>query len=71
MPVNGGKPFQTLQVTITDECSSAPGDNSRTKDRLKYYVDLAKLAEKHKTLASSLRILMPDMRFMMVIWMQC
>ncbi|TVY44835.1 Dimethyl-sulfide monooxygenase [Lachnellula subtilissima] len=27
---------------------SAPGDNSRTKDRLKYYTDLAKLAEKHK-----------------------
>jgi alkanesulfonate monooxygenase SsuD/methylene tetrahydromethanopterin reductase-like flavin-dependent oxidoreductase (luciferase family) len=28
--------------------TSAPGDNSRTKDRLKYYIDLAKLAEKHK-----------------------
>ena len=28
--------------------NSAPGDNSRTKDRLKYYIDLAKLAEKHK-----------------------
>ena len=27
---------------------SAPGDNSRTKDSLKYYTDLAKLAEKHK-----------------------
>ncbi|KAK3046901.1 hypothetical protein LTR09_011652 [Extremus antarcticus] len=42
--------FETA-CTGNHECSgqwSAPGDNSRTKDRLKYYTDLAKLAEKHK-----------------------
>lgn len=42
--------FETA-CTGNHECAgqwSAPGDNSRTKDRLKYYTDLAKLAEKHK-----------------------
>jgi alkanesulfonate monooxygenase SsuD/methylene tetrahydromethanopterin reductase-like flavin-dependent oxidoreductase (luciferase family) len=42
--------FETA-CTGNHECSgqwSAPRDNSRTKDRLKYYTDLAKLAEKHK-----------------------
>ncbi|KAN0096600.1 Nitrilotriacetate monooxygenase component A/pristinamycin IIA synthase subunit A [Hyaloscypha variabilis] len=44
------KIFETA-CTGKHECAgqwSAPGDNSRTKDRLKYYIDLAKLAEKHK-----------------------
>jgi alkanesulfonate monooxygenase SsuD/methylene tetrahydromethanopterin reductase-like flavin-dependent oxidoreductase (luciferase family) len=42
--------FETA-CTGNHECSgqwSSPGDNSRTKDRLKYYTDLAKLAEANK-----------------------
>lgn len=42
--------FETA-CTGNHECAgqwSAPGDNSRTKDRLQYYTDLARLAEKYK-----------------------
>ncbi|KAK6425743.1 hypothetical protein LTR95_016210 [Oleoguttula sp. CCFEE 5521] len=46
--------FETA-CTGKHECSgqwSAPGDDSRTKDRLKCYTDLAKLVENHKITCS-------------------
>lgn len=45
---NGGESAQYFSFPRFSQMYSAPGDNSRTKDRLKYYTDLAKLAEKHK-----------------------
>lgn len=46
---NGGKSISSYLITTASHIkSSRPGDNSRTKDRLKYYIDIAQLAEKHK-----------------------
>lgn len=45
---NGGTLNSEIELVYHWYLESAPGYNSRTKDRLKYYIDLAKLAEKHK-----------------------
>ncbi|PMD30652.1 bacterial luciferase-like protein [Hyaloscypha variabilis F] len=65
--------FETA-CTGNHECAgqwSAPGDNSRTKDRLKYYIDLAKLAEKHKITCIFFADSYADTRSMPGTWTLC